>query len=210
LIFSLLASSLVLVYFTYNLYLAVILKELSKKQAFAVLRFLLVAIVTTTWLSSSIYQAISFSVFLAAMLTCATSDLATMLLPRFSTIFLAPFFILGSFFDLTFAISPLDSIGGFAFGYGSLMTINWIYKKITNLHGIGAGDMEMLGCIGSFVGLTPVVHIATLSATIPLFFCLIARFFSHKLKDKKTQIPFGAFLALGTYLYLLGHYCFGF
>ena len=65
---------------------------------------------------------------------------------------------------------------------------------------MGAGDMKLLGVIGLFLGLKGVIltlFLGVLSGGFIGAFLLIT-----KIKDRKSLIPFGPFLALSTFIAL--------
>lgn len=102
----------------------------------------------------------------------------------------------------------LNCIFGFLAGI-SLLIIPYL------MGGMGAGDVKLLGAIGSLVGFKNVVLIFAYSAICGLFLGLIWLFFTPgHLKflittgqilpqvDKKQKVPYGIAILLGTILYI--------
>jgi leader peptidase (prepilin peptidase) / N-methyltransferase len=138
-------------------------------------------------------------IFISAMIICIRTDLEAMLLSRFTTLYLAPFFIAASFFD-AIQITPLHSCLGAITAYGFLYTIRSIHWYMTGIEGMGLGDIELICCIGSFLGISGwwfSLFVASCMGSIVGLACMIYY------KKKSLKIPFGPFLALGALSILL-------
>lgn len=137
--------------------------------------------------------------FISAMIVCIRTDLEAMLLSRFTTLYLAPIFIGASFFNLT-ALSPLHSIFGTITAYGFLYTIRAVHWHMTGIEGMGLGDVELIACIGSFLGMYGWWFSLFIASCVGSIIGLV-----YIACHKKTslKIPFGPFLALGALLVLL-------
>jgi leader peptidase (prepilin peptidase) / N-methyltransferase len=137
---------------------------------------------------------VSYFLFITTLIIVIRTDLEHMLIPRVCSLYLIPVGIVLSVFQ-QLPITPINSFLGAFFGYCSLAVIAYAYKKSTGITGMGDGDPELLGGIGSFVGITGVLHtllISSLTATIYALFLIML----HR-TNSKTKIPFGPFLALG-------------
>jgi leader peptidase (prepilin peptidase)/N-methyltransferase len=142
----------------------------------------------------------AYFLLFSALIVTIRSDLETMLISRFVTLFLVPF-------GLTFSalgylpITPLDSIVGALLGSGFLFAISWLFYKATGKQGIGQGDIELLAFIGSFTGMigswATLCIGSVLGSLIGISYILISG------SKKDTKIPFGPFLALGAIIYVL-------
>ena len=90
----------------------------------------------------------------------------------------------------------LNSGTGFLFGLFFLLLLSFISK-----HGIGYGDVKLFAWLGLCVGLADVYNILFYSvfvaAVVGTYLLLIKR------KSKKTEMPFGPFVWLGTYIMLI-------
>jgi leader peptidase (prepilin peptidase)/N-methyltransferase len=91
-------------------------------------------------------------------------------------------------------------LGGFL-GFGLLFAVSWGFFKIRGYHGMGFGDVKLLGALGAWTGassLPPLILISSVLA-MPVFIlrCII--------KGTKTSqpLPFGPFLAVGGWLMFL-------
>lgn len=96
--------------------------------------------------------------------------------------------------------SPLESILGAIIGYGVLWLLAMAYLKYTGQHGMGFGDLKLLGMLGAWLGWTAVPMIlfiaALLGGLIGIGLLLAGR-------GRHYAIPFGPYLALGGWLMLL-------
>lgn len=151
--------------------------------------------------STDIFHLIFTTIFCSALLIIIRTDLETMLISQWTTVFLIPIALTGT---LLFPLptSFFQSAVGACSAYAFLYSIAWCYKKFKQFDGIGEGDVEMLAMIGSFLGpsgwwLTLIVS-SFLGSLAALFIILRARTNINNIK-----IPFGPFLALGAFITLL-------
>ncbi|HXW85946.1 MAG TPA: prepilin peptidase [Candidatus Bathyarchaeia archaeon] len=145
--------------------------------------------------------ACTYFIFFSALIVTIRSDAETMLISRYTSIYLAPLGIFASFCGLL-PIGPLDSIIGAICGYGSLYIIGALFAKIRGTTGIGQGDLELLCLIGAFTGTLgcwATVCIASFAGSLYGIIYLIATGTRHA----QVKIPFGPFLALGAILFVL-------
>ncbi len=160
----------------------------------------------TTFLLTALYLMVptfyffAYALFFSALIVTIRSDLETMLISRFVTLCMVPVGIASSFFELL-PITPLDSIIGALLGYLFLYVIAFIFKKITGKDGMGQGDIELLACIGSFVGLIgcwiTLMIGSLLGSLVGIAYLIVAK------AGRNTKIPFGPFLACGAIIYVL-------
>lgn len=98
-------------------------------------------------------------------------------------------------------ISWLDSLLGILLGGGSLFLVALVYELLTKKEGMGGGDVKLLAMLGAFLGwkaVLPVIFLSSLLGSmvgVPLMLI--------KKEDGKLAIPFGPFLAVGAFIYLL-------
>ncbi|HEV2601103.1 MAG TPA: prepilin peptidase [Candidatus Babeliales bacterium] len=138
---------------------------------------------------------IAYYIFFSALIVTIRSDLETMLISRFVTLFLIPLGLLFSFFN-ALPISTLDSLLGALFGYLSLYIVAQIFWWCTKKEGIGEGDFELLAFIGSFTGLYGCWMSLTIGSIIGSILGLLYMIITKS--DRSLKIPFGPFLALGA------------
>lgn len=142
----------------------------------------------------------AYFLFFSALIVTIRSDLQTMLISRYVSLFLVPLGILLSAFNLL-PITPLESITGTLVGFGLLYSIGKIFYWITHKEGMGQGDIDLLAFIGSFVGLYGcwmTLLIGSLAGSaIGIAYTIIAK------PGNYFKIPFGPFLALGAIIYVL-------
>lgn len=95
----------------------------------------------------------------------------------------------------------LDSLLGVVVGAGFLFIVAYGYEKIKKREGLGGGDVKLAAMFGAFFGWQAVIFILMASSMIGLvgglFVILVMK------KDRYFEIPFGPFLSLAAFLYLL-------
>lgn len=132
-------------------------------------------------------------VFYSILLIVSLIDLDLFIIPDSLSISGSVLFILLTplIFGRSFSTVLLGSLSGFFFYF-----ILWF---ITQGQGVGLGDAKLMAMIGAFFGISgvfPVIFLASLIGTI-FGLSLIAWWG----KSRKTPIPFGPFLALGSFVY---------
>jgi len=143
---------------------------------------------------------IAYFIFFSALIVTIRSDLETMLISRFVTLFLIPF---GLFFAKIgfLPIDFLDSLFGILLGYGLLFIASTLFYWITKKEGMGQGDLELLAFIGSFIGVTGCWITLFLGALFGSLFGIT--YITLSGKSNQVRIPFGPFLSIAAMLYVL-------
>jgi len=147
----------------------------------------------------------AYFIFISALLVIIRTDLETMLISRFTTLFLIPIALV---FSLTYfknsqllPITILESILGTVFGYLILYLVNKIFFLVTKKEGMGQGDMDLLATIGAFTGIMGAwISLMVGSITGSIVGIIMLYFGNSKMN---TKIPFGPFLALGAIIYTI-------
>ncbi|HLY38495.1 MAG TPA: prepilin peptidase [Candidatus Binatia bacterium] len=119
--------------------------------------------------------------------------------------------------------SPLDAALGAALGGGVLWLVAWSYERLTGLEGMGLGDVKLLAMIGAFLGwqaIPAVLVIASITGSLAGFTVMFGargRARGRRVRRRlgrrallpflrraarRTEIPFGPFLALGAVIVL--------
>jgi leader peptidase (prepilin peptidase)/N-methyltransferase len=136
--------------------------------------------------------------FLCLLIALALIDLEHMVLPVPLSVGGAVVFAVYSFFSP--AITPANAILTALGGALAFAAIFFFYLKVRKMEGLGEGDIYMMLLLGSFLGVNKLVIailLASFSGAI-LGICLII----FQKKDMKLKLPFGTFLALGSYVSL--------
>lgn len=141
-----------------------------------------------------------YFIFFSALIVTVRTDLESMLISRYTTIFLIPLGIGASVLSLL-PISLLESIVGAIAGYGILWLIAWAYKKRTGTQGMGEGDLDLLAFIGAFTGLMGIWVSLMAGSVIGSVSALLYLYLTGK--PRTTRIPFGPFLAFGAIIFVL-------
>lgn len=145
----------------------------------------------------------AYFIFFSALIVTIRSDIETMLISRFASLFLIPVGVLCALLGYL-PITGMESLVGAGFGYGSLRLISWLFYRLTKREGMGEGDMELLGCIGAFLGVFGVwitIMIASFTGSVySIGYLLLNR------QKQSVRFPFGPFLAFGALSYALYHH----
>lgn len=129
------------------------------------------------------------------------SDIETMLISRFVTLFLVPLGCIFSAYKLL-PLSLIESISGAMFGYIFLFSINSIFKYLRNINGIGEGDFDLMVFIGAFTGIIGCWITITIGSMLGSIYGLLMLFATNNEQSlQNTKIPFGPFLAFGALLF---------
>ncbi len=142
----------------------------------------------------------AYIIFFSALIVTIRSDIETMLISRYATVFLIPLGILLSSVGLL-PITGTESVASAIVGSGLLWLIGKIFYVITGKVGMGQGDVDLLAFIGSFIGLVGLwvtIMTASLLGSIFGLSYMLATGTKHSVR-----IPFGPFLALGAIGYVL-------
>lgn len=185
----------------------------------------------TAWLFVLVAWQIGFTPFLAvalafsaAMISLIFIDAEHMILPNVITY---PMFVIAlivrivfpiafgyTFSDMTYgpisslhgypawAVSLAGALFGALIGGGSLWAVGAIWKLLRGVDAMGLGDVKLLFGIGALLGwrLTILtIFIGAFTGAIAGAAILIVR----KDKDMQSQIPFGIFLGIGSFVALL-------
>lgn len=142
----------------------------------------------------------AYFIFFSALIVTIRSDIETMLISRFASIFLVPVGVMFSFFGYL-PLSTFHSILGALFGYFSLYMMSWFFYVFTKKEGLGDGDMELLSCVGAFLGVygawITLIISSCLGSVFSILYILIYK------KNRFHRIAFGPFIAIGAISYTL-------
>lgn len=142
---------------------------------------------------------ISYTLFISSLIITIRTDIETLLISRFTTLYIIPAAYIFSYFNLL-PINLFNSIFSTFLGYFILWFTNKIFHYLKKIDGIGEGDFELLATIGAFTGFMGIwaslLIGSFLGAVIGLFF-----YYKNKLTPN-TQIPFAPLLAIGALIYI--------
>jgi leader peptidase (prepilin peptidase)/N-methyltransferase len=155
---------------------------------------------TLLWQSFTLHYFFSYFLFFSALIITIRSDLETMLISRYATLFLIPVGWFLSFFDFL-PIRFASSIIGTILGYFILWFLRFLFKRVTGKEGMGQGDLELLAFIGSFIGIFGVWFTILIGSILGSLIGIIYLYAGKK--SRTTKIPFGPFLALAAIIYVL-------
>ncbi len=133
------------------------------------------------------------------LLAIALIDFDTLVIPdqfSLSLLWVGLFISLWSVF-----IEPSAAIKGALFGYLMLWSIFHLFKLLTGKEGMGYGDFKLLAATGAWFGIKGVLVTVIVSAFAGSVLGILYLYLSKNSKDK--PLPFGPYLAIGTWLTML-------
>jgi leader peptidase (prepilin peptidase)/N-methyltransferase len=134
-----------------------------------------------------------------ALIALSMIDLKHTLLPDDITL---PFLWLGLLLSLSgLFTTPVDSILGAAAGYVSLWCVFHLFKLLTGKEGMGYGDFKLFAVFGAWLGWQALAGIILLSSLVGAVVGITLIVFAGR--DRQLPIPFGPFLAVAGWVYLL-------
>jgi leader peptidase (prepilin peptidase)/N-methyltransferase len=141
-----------------------------------------------------------FAIFLTwALITLTMIDFDHQLLPDDITL---PFLWLGIAINLFSVFTNIESsVLGAIFGYGILWFVYIVFKIVTGREGMGHGDFKLLAVLGAWFGWQSLPLIIILSSVVGTIVGISLIIF--KSKDRTTAIPFGPYLAVAGWVYML-------
>jgi leader peptidase (prepilin peptidase)/N-methyltransferase len=142
----------------------------------------------------------AYFILFSALIVTIRSDLETMLISQYMTLFIVPIGIVSSYFNLL-PISGWQSIAGALFGYLFLWSIAQIFLLATGKKGMGEGDFELLALIGSFLGISGVWYSLMIGSIVGSLAGIFLIHYRHA--SRNTKIPFGPFLAIAAMAFTL-------
>jgi leader peptidase (prepilin peptidase) / N-methyltransferase len=144
---------------------------------------------------------LSYGLLFSVLLITIRTDLESFIILRPFSLGLIPFGLILSALGYL-PITILESLLGIIIGYGFLWIIATLYFLFTHKIGMGEGDPELLAGIGAFVGPWSCWYVITIGA---LLGSLTGIFFiwRYGAVARNYPLPFGPFLALGTFVVIL-------
>lgn len=141
----------------------------------------------------------AYFIFISALWITIHSDLRYMLISRFASLYLVPIAIIGSYYHYL-PITPVESIACSTLSALFLLTINKIFYMMKGHDGLGQGDIELIACIGAWIGFLGTWFTILVGSTIgTLGGCVYIIYTRNQIK----MIPFGPFLASACLLFML-------
>lgn len=165
----------------------------------------------------STHYRVGYGIFFSALLVATRSDLESMLISRWSSLYLAPLGLLfsirlpqqhGVLAEVTnlIPITFSESFFGALIGFSVFWIAAYFFEYMTGKEGLGLGDADLLCLIGAFTGpigvWASVLVGSIMGSIVGILYALYARNY-RQVSMRELRIPFGPFLALGAIVYVL-------
>lgn len=142
------------------------------------------------------------------LLTLSVIDTKHFLLPNILTLPLAAIGLavagLGAAVPgFAWATAPLDAVIGAVAGYGFLALIAQGYQAVRGRAGLGMGDAKLLAASGAWAGWQGLASVVLIAALVALAVALAQAAYLRRRPGLADRLPFGPYLALGTWLVVL-------
>lgn len=142
-----------------------------------------------------------YLVFVSSLIVITFIDLDFQIIPDRITLAGIPVALIAGFFILPDPFLRTEHLGYAASGIGALAGFGLFYAvAVLSRGGMGGGDIKLMAMVGALLGWKAVLlttFLGSLTGSIPGIFLMIFRG-----KGRKTRIPFGPFLALGSVITL--------
>lgn len=151
------------------------------------------------WHFGSGWQGLAALFLTWILIACTAIDLDIQQLPDDLTL---PLLWVGLLINLNATFTTLNSaVIGAAAGYLSLWSVNFLYRQLKGVDGMGYGDFKLLAALGAWFGwqLLPVIILisAGIGSIIGILYLFLRRL------GIETKISFGPFLALAGMIALI-------
>lgn len=93
--------------------------------------------------------------------------------------------------------SVVEAAIGAGFGYWSLWTVAWLFRKFRGKDGMGMGDFKMAAMIGAFLGLQPMLFSVMAGSLLGAVAGLLLMTLSKGV-DRDYEMPFGSFMGIAA------------
>jgi len=151
--------------------------------------------VLVLWKFGFAWHTIVYFLFCSALIVISFIDLDFQIIPDRITLAAIPIgLVVGSF------LLPDPFLRYSLLGYKTSIIGFFVAIALLSRGGMGGGDIKMMAMVGSFMGWKAVLLTTFLGSFIGAVFGIFLMIF--KGKGRKTKIPFGPFLALGTLITL--------
>lgn len=144
---------------------------------------------------------LSYLLFGWALATVLHSDAQTLLISRWTSLFLVPFAWMGTNLNLLL-ITPLESIIGALLGLLTLALTGYLAQRFTGKESLGQGDIDFLACIGAFLGPAGCWNSLLIGSVSGSLLSLILLLI-HGKQIRSVHLPLGTFLAVGAMIQLI-------
>ncbi len=151
------------------------------------------------YLSVPPHYLFAYVIFFSALIVIIRTDLEHMLIMQATTLYIIPIAYVLSYTNML-PISLWQSVIGSCIGYGSLWSIAYLYYICTKKQGLGAGDFDLLACIGAFTGVEGVLCTLLIGSWLGSIISIV--YILYTKQGMQTRIPFAPFLALGAMIYV--------
>jgi len=146
-------------------------------------------------------NALFFSIFLSSLVVIFFTDLNEYLILDIFTLTLSVVgFVLSALILNPFNVMVADSFAGLIIGFSVFYLIRWFFYKYKKIEGMGLGDAKLMMMIGAWLGLKSILFVMFFSSVTALIVAIPLTIIK---KDKRYPIPYGCFITLAAYLYIL-------
>ena len=142
------------------------------------------------------FQLVAALVFTWLLIAMSGIDMHTQLLPDELT---QPLLWIGLLLACSSVfVAPVPALVGAMIGWSSLWSVNFLFKKLRGIEGMGGGDFKLLAGLGAWMGWKLLPIIVLLSATVGAVYGITMVLLRKH--ERENPMPFGPFLAAAGWI----------
>jgi leader peptidase (prepilin peptidase)/N-methyltransferase len=148
-------------------------------------------------LGRSVEGRMALSIVMMTFAAVVYSDFSFLVIPDLYTVI-----ILLLSFLAPWKFAPQEAALGLLVCGGLLAILSFLWQRLTEVEGLGFGDVKLAGAVGALLGAQPGLFAIAASAFGALILALIARKLRPPKDDEPLLVPYGAALALASAAFL--------
>lgn len=166
------------------------------KQYPLVEAFTALASLACLWKFGPSFQLIAALVFTWLLIAMSVIDMHTQLLPDELT---QPLLWIGLLLACSSVfVAPVPALVGAMIGWSSLWSVNYLFKTLRGIEGMGGGDFKLLAGLGAWMGWKFLPIVVLLSATVGAVYGITMVLLRKH--ERENPMPFGPFLAAAGWI----------
>lgn len=152
------------------------------------------------WLAEDFLRFLHLLIFACLLIVISVIDIRLQIIP--DAISLPMIAASGFWVAIHPSLDWFSSLLGVLLGGGILYAVAWLYVLLRKEYGLGFGDVKLLAAIGGWLGAQAILPTLFIGSVLGAVFG-VGVIIIVKKAHWRTRVPFGPFLALGAFLYMI-------